>query len=344
MGMRIAVKPRKGDGSLFHIEAHPDDTVQRLKEKVVSHQPEMLTRQQKLLFKGQLLFDHRTVNEIGIQEGQHLVLMLSQKRGRSEATDDGTSDGAAAQLPFAAAPQPPATEPDESQAIAQVATEPQSGTLEPAAGDGGTPDVAQVQSAAAILVTGTEFENVVRQLCEMSGSDRATAERCLRLANGNPDRAAEYLFSGFTGPPQPRHAQTLDQDLNAVSDLDPARVAAAQRDLVHPPDPVAVSLAAGYRVAQPPRTLPALPQNMQTESGWAVFRENGWTAWNCGGVPFRGHAGEQIEYCVGRHQYRARFIDADNGVQTNVASGTHRPLRRVAMPPRFMLKPPTPLD
>ena len=56
-------------------------------------------------------------------------------------------------------------------------------------------------SAASLLVAGSNLEGAIQQILDMGGGtwDRDTVIRALRAAFNNPERAVEYLYSVSVG-------------------------------------------------------------------------------------------------------------------------------------------------
>lgn len=69
-----------------------------------------------------------------------------------------------------------------------------SSTNSPTTSQKHTEDVSTIQQSASTLVTGSEYENIVQQLCDM-GFAKEDAVKALRAAYNNPDRAVEYLMN-----------------------------------------------------------------------------------------------------------------------------------------------------
>ena len=64
---------------MFEIEADNSDLVQSLKAKIELQRPELKADRQKLIHAGKVLKDTTTVSEIGIQELDFLVCMVTKE-------------------------------------------------------------------------------------------------------------------------------------------------------------------------------------------------------------------------------------------------------------------------
>lgn len=65
------------------------------------------------------------------------------------------------------------------------------------------PQLSMANAAAQGFVVGPEMEATVHSLMEMGNFDRELVLKALRASFNNPDRAAEYLFSGRIPEPIP---------------------------------------------------------------------------------------------------------------------------------------------
>jgi len=160
MAQKISCRPLKGD--TFEVEVDAEASVADLKTKISEKHPEMAADLQKLIHMGKILDDKSAVKDVGIKEGEFVVVMVAKAK-------------------------PPA-----APAAAPAATP----TPAPAPTAGAAPGVDTGATAAATVVSGAAAEATVTQLMEM-GFERAQVERCLQAAFGNPDRAVEYLMSGI---------------------------------------------------------------------------------------------------------------------------------------------------
>lgn len=169
------------------MEVEESLTVKELKEMANSThslgEPELL----KLIYTGKVLKDDQTVGSANIKDGGFIVVMVSKKKKKP----------AAAPAAAAAAPAPEA-------AAAAPAPAPASAAPAPAAAAAPAPAAAQpapAQPNAAPgsdsgLVRGPQYEAAVESLMAL-GFERPQVVRALQASFNNPDRAAEYLFSGI---------------------------------------------------------------------------------------------------------------------------------------------------
>lgn len=64
---------------MFEIEADNSDLVQNLKEKIELQRPDLKADRQKLIHAGKVLKDTTIISEIGIQELDFLVCMVTKE-------------------------------------------------------------------------------------------------------------------------------------------------------------------------------------------------------------------------------------------------------------------------
>lgn len=174
--MKIGVKPLKGEP--FEVEVSPDELVESLKQKINASRPELAVELQKLVCSGKILENGKSLQDLGVQEGNFVVVMMAKPKDPAPAAAEAA----------------PATAPADAAMLAPPAVDP----------------VAAAQAAAQAA----QFEANITNLCEM-GFPRSMVEACLKAAFNNPDRAVEYLMNGIpagaqaplagppAGPPAP---------------------------------------------------------------------------------------------------------------------------------------------
>jgi hypothetical protein len=79
LSIDMLVSVRTLDGTKFDLEITPDDTIGGIKEKIeaVAGHP---TNEQRLIYAGKRLEDHRTADDYGVIEGGILHLVLRLRR------------------------------------------------------------------------------------------------------------------------------------------------------------------------------------------------------------------------------------------------------------------------
>lgn len=196
----------------FKVEIDPALTVAELKKKIEADKGDAFAADgQKLIYAGKILVDENTVESYNIEERNFVVVMVSKPKAKAatpkpvapaatESTSSPASEPAAAAASTPPAAETAATKEPEKKAEAEE-TKPASGdkdkkTVEskPAAETSASP--ASLFSAESALVTGSEYETMVSECCNM-GFEREQVVRALRASFNNPDRAIEYLLSGI---------------------------------------------------------------------------------------------------------------------------------------------------
>lgn len=178
--MKLTVKTLQQKQLQF--EVNEDDTVKSVKEKLKESENVDPARQM-LIYQGKVLSDDSTLKSQNIKETDFLVMMATRTPAAKPSS-----------------PSAPAAAPAPAQVAAPTPSVPSAS--QPAA------------SATSTLVTGTEYESAVNNLMEM-GFEHSQVVRALKASFNNPDRAAEYLFSGnipdtVTPPQQQGQGGSLD--------------------------------------------------------------------------------------------------------------------------------------
>lgn len=189
----------------FSLEAEPSETIAQVKEKIFKHkgeQPEWSPSLQKLIYSGKILADDKTVEFCKIEEKGFIVCMLA-KPPKAAASSSSSTPAAAPSTPAKAStpvatPAAPAPAPAAPAASAAVPATP-------------TPAGNASFNNPSALTMGTQQEPVIQNMVEM-GFPREEAERALRAAFYNPDRAVEYLMNGFPEPARNQQATAPAQD------------------------------------------------------------------------------------------------------------------------------------
>ncbi|KAJ5216546.1 UV excision repair protein (RadW) [Penicillium cinerascens] len=215
--MKLTFKDLKQEK--FVIDVEPSETVREVKAKIAQEKGEYDAERMKVIYSGKILQDDKTVESYSIQEKDFLVCLPAKGPKPAASASRAPSTPAArapASTPAAPAPAAPAPAPASTQAVPATPT--------PA----GAGDQAAFNDPSA-LTMGTDAESAISQM-ETMGFARADAERAMRAAFFNPDRAIEYLLTGI--PEQPAREPQQQQQPQAhgspsEADDDGAAAAAA---------------------------------------------------------------------------------------------------------------------
>jgi len=208
----------------FKVEIAASETVAALKRKIEADKGDAFPAEgQKLIYAGKILADENTIESYKIEENNFVVVMVSKPKAQpaaattqkpaaataSEPVAAAAPTAAAAAAPTAAAATPsvaaaapteaaPKAEEKKSEAPESKAAsgEEEKAPEEPKPAVATTPTSPSSLSAESALVTGSEYETMVREICLM-GFDREQVVRALRASFNNPDRAIEYLLNGI---------------------------------------------------------------------------------------------------------------------------------------------------
>jgi len=152
-----------------------------------------------LLYKGKILEDNQNVSDLGVANGEFMVLMVIKSKAPATTTP-ATTIPTSTPTPTPTPTTPTATPVEASKpAVTQPKTEKTEKPIETTETD---------KAAAQALVTGSDFEKMVTQLMDM-GFEREQCLRALRASFNNPHRAVEYLMNGIPSFPTETPAPTL---------------------------------------------------------------------------------------------------------------------------------------
>jgi len=192
----------------FQVEIAPSETVAALKQKIEADKGDAFPVDgQKLIYAGKILADENTIESYNIEESNFVVVMVSKPKAKPAASQPTPVSEPASSAPAApptagataaAAPKEESKEPEkkaeEAESKPVAAQEDKTEETKPA--ESAPAPTASVISGESALVTGSEYETMVAEICRM-GFDREQVVRALRASFNNPDRAIEYLLSGI---------------------------------------------------------------------------------------------------------------------------------------------------
>ena len=195
--MNISFRTLKGDK--FKLEAAPEETVTDLKKKVVTRYDDKEFNAYRLIYKGKVLDNAKTLAESGVTEAGFIVVMPPKRAAPPKPTA-----AAPASKPAAKSTASPAAAPGLGQSTAATSETPAVSATAPTAAPS-APTTSSAGGSSSALVTGAELEATVKRICEM-GFPESEVKRALRAAFNNPERAVDYLANGIpasAAPPAP---------------------------------------------------------------------------------------------------------------------------------------------
>jgi UV excision repair protein RAD23 len=207
--MKITIKTLQQQQ--FTLDIGQDDNVLAVKQRIEQQEKHPISWQ-KLIHAGKVLDDDTKVSSYNISESDFLVLMVRKPATApapkvttppaqptttsTPATSAPSTSSATTSTPSTATPTP-----TPSTAVSAPSTSSATSDAKPTT-------ATQQPATSSTLVTGSEYENTVKQICDM-GFPKEDVVRALRAAFNNPERAVEYLMTGIpeiADAPQPQQA------------------------------------------------------------------------------------------------------------------------------------------
>ncbi|KAF7458147.1 UV excision repair protein Rad23 protein [Cryptosporidium felis] len=182
----MKIKIRTVQNTEMEVEVEADYSIERVKQAIQALNPVMEASRLKLIFAGRILNDSNTVQDVGIKDGERLVVLLSkgvtQKAAESHQTKQNNSVSGADSTNAST---------EQTGGVSAQNTQSHSGASEPL-----------IDSRSSALLVGPELEETITNIVNM-GFERDQVVRAMRAAFNNPDRAVEYLTSGISIPENP---------------------------------------------------------------------------------------------------------------------------------------------
>lgn len=199
-------------GKKHAIEISPQKTIKQLKTRIDTDLKLGLAARQKLIYSGKILKNNQTIKDCKIKENDFLVVMLSKKKkvkkSKKEdspvlaATSNSENKETSLSHPTSASTQPASTSQSSTSTSEYTlsTSEPSLSTTTSSSDSKESKDYITTSeassSASSNLVMGSEYESMVANLMNL-GFPHGKVVAALRASFHNPDRAAEYLFTGI---------------------------------------------------------------------------------------------------------------------------------------------------
>jgi len=186
----------------YVVDVEPTDTIAQVKTKI-EVQEKQPAAWQKLIYAGKVLEDNTTIAAANMKENDFLVLMVRKPKEEPTKVAPPATTGTASPAPTPVKQDQP--KPAENKPVEQ-----------PKPADKPADKPAESTSTGSTntgIAMGAEYERAITQLMEM-GFEKEQVVKAMRAAFNNPDRAAEYLFSGIPNMPaesQPSPSQQRQQ-------------------------------------------------------------------------------------------------------------------------------------
>jgi UV excision repair protein RAD23 len=228
--LKVIIQNLKNDR--FELTIQSSDTVDVVKGKIearLQSEPpaqHMAANEIRLIHTGQILENgSATMEEVKVLNEDLLVIMKARKKGRGRKKGGKAATPAPAPAPVPVpVPAAPSPSPTETAASTEAAPATPSETAAPASTEVKASETSSndVNAAASAMAIGNEQQEVIATLMAMGDYSMDQVRTALRCAWGNPDQAAEYLFTGIPphvlaqhqnpGPAPPQPSEPMQQD------------------------------------------------------------------------------------------------------------------------------------
>jgi len=196
--MLLTVNVKCLTNELFTVEIDDDCTVKDMKEKISEIKGAAFPAvHQKLIAQGRIMADHDKVKTYDLKSVKFVVIMVSKPNTPGPVPTAASTETTPAAA--AASEAKPAESPKEVPKEAGTPTAARPSTTAPSADSSA--------GSESTLVVGEQYKQMVESITEM-GYPQDQVERALRASFNNPDRAVEYLVTGF--PPEEEEAQAAE--------------------------------------------------------------------------------------------------------------------------------------